>query len=235
MEIKVNEHWQHYKTKGIYKILNIGKLQAKEETGIDMADCVVYQSIEDERVWVRQIDYFLEEIKIDGIKISRFLKCDIKLCHKDFDSWNILKCKLNKRLVFDEQNKVNILAKSRELWWCHVGINIGSEEDGKHSEYERPVVILNKLSPVTYLVVPTTSKFKNQKYRVIAKSSNGKFSYALLDQIKVIDARRLKRKIDVILEDDFNLILKKINTEVLNCEIPLARDFSEPEGTVNTV
>ena len=154
---------------------------------------------------------------------------------KDFDGWNTLKCKLNKRLISDDRNKVNIMAKSRELWWCHVGINIGSEEDGKHLEYERPVVILNKLSPNTYIVAPTTSKFKNQKYRVIAKSTNGKFSYALLDQIKVIDARRLKRKIDVILEEDFKSIIEKINNEIFNCEIPLARDFSEPEGTVSTV
>ncbi len=154
---------------------------------------------------------------------------------KDFDEWNTLKKNLHNREVIDKNNKVKILAKSRELWWCHVGLNIGSEEDGKSNEFQRPVIIINRLSPTTYLIVPTTSKFKEHIFRLKMTTDDGKFSYALIDQIKVIDARRLKRKIEVVRERDFTILLQHIIKNVLNCEIPLARDFSEPEGTVSPV
>ncbi|MFA5871014.1 MAG: hypothetical protein WC842_03995 [Candidatus Paceibacterota bacterium] len=54
---------------------------------------------------------------------------------KDFDSWNIQKKKINTR------EKV-IFCNIREIWWCSLGVNIGSEEDGKNELFERPVLIL---------------------------------------------------------------------------------------------
>jgi mRNA interferase MazF len=154
---------------------------------------------------------------------------------KRFIEWNNLKIKLNERVILSSENKINILAKSRELWWCHIGVNIGNEQDGKNEEFERPVIILNKLSSSTYLIIPTTSKFKENKFRIRVDTLDGKFSYALIDQIKIIDARRLKRKINNIIEKDFAILKEKIYNTVINCEIPQKRDFSEPKGTVNTV
>jgi mRNA-degrading endonuclease toxin of MazEF toxin-antitoxin module len=110
---------------------------------------------------------------------------------KNFDDWHVLKKNLNTREVVDKNNKVKLLAKSRELWWCHVGLNIGSEEDGKNDEFQRPVIIINRLSSTTYLVAPTTSKFKENIFRLKMTTIDGKFSYALIDQIKVIDVRRM--------------------------------------------
>jgi mRNA-degrading endonuclease toxin of MazEF toxin-antitoxin module len=125
--------------------------------------------------------------------------------YKDFKMWSLLKAKLNERTISDVLPlHTSLVAKPRELWWCHIGLNIGSEQDGKSEEYERPVVIISKLSSTTYLIAPTTSKYKNDLYRIKVSTHNDKFSYALIDQIKVIDARRLKRKIGVILEKDFN-------------------------------
>ncbi len=151
---------------------------------------------------------------------------------KNFDEWNILKKKLEERGEKEAHTYTPPLAKKRDLWWCHLGVDVGSEEDGKNEEFQRPVIIVNKLSPHTYLVVPTTSKQKNNKFRIKVLTEENNFSFALIDQLKVIDGKRLKRKISVVSEKEFSLLIDTIVKEVLNCEIPLARDFSEPEGTV---
>ncbi len=154
---------------------------------------------------------------------------------KNFLDWNKLKINVDSKSVIDDKGKVNLLAKERELWWCHFGVNIGSEVDGKNADFERPVLIINKLSPTTYLVAPTTSKVKENEFRITVYGIEGKYSIVLIDQIKVIDVRRLKRKVDVIIEEDFIKLKEQICKLTINCEIPLTRDFSEPEGTVSTV
>ncbi len=63
---------------------------------------------------------------------------------KDFDSWNAKKKELHNRAgapFFHE----------REIWWCSIGINIGSEQDGSDDEYSRPVLVLKGLSKETFL------------------------------------------------------------------------------------
>ena len=96
----------------------------------------------------------------------------------------------------------------RELWWCHIGVNIGHEQDGKGENFERPVLVLRSLSKDTFLIAPTTSKFKENK-NYIKVTTGDKFSYALLDQIKVIDKKRLNRKISTIAKPEYELILKR--------------------------
>ena len=147
---------------------------------------------------------------------------------KHFDEWNSLKKELNDR---NDLDNVVVMAKPKDLWWCHVGVNIGSEQDGKNNEFERPIIVIAKLSTSTYLVVPTTSKFKEDQHRIKTRTHDDKFSFALTDQIKVIDSKRLKRKIGVIVDDDFILLKNNIIT-IINCESPLTGAFSEPEGTV---
>lgn len=155
---------------------------------------------------------------------------------KDFETWNILKIQINDREVLGEDMQLLYAAKKGDMWWCHVGLNVGSEEDGKNAEFERPVVILSKISTFTYLVVPTTSKDRAIKHRVKVRTQDNKFSFALLDQIKIIDMRRLKRRIGTVLIDDYNSVLNELSKMILsNCETPLARGISEPFGTVSTV
>lgn len=58
---------------------------------------------------------------------------------KDFDVWNNKKKELN-NAVF------NSYVHAREIWWCSIGINVGDEEDGKNSMFERPVLIIKKFN-----------------------------------------------------------------------------------------
>lgn len=54
IEININEVWRHNKTQGLYQILAIGK----EES--DLTDVVIYKSLKDGQVWVRNKEEFLD-------------------------------------------------------------------------------------------------------------------------------------------------------------------------------
>jgi mRNA interferase MazF len=76
--------------------------------------------------------------------------------HKDFDSWNLLKKKIQIK------NSVPSF-KSKEIWWCNLGINIGSEQDGKGLLFSRPVLVIKKISRQLFVGIPLSSKIKEDK------------------------------------------------------------------------
>ena len=52
----------------------MGTLQVKIED-LDMKECVVYQSLEDKKVWVRPLEDFMEKVKNEeGGETNRFIK-----------------------------------------------------------------------------------------------------------------------------------------------------------------
>ena len=69
------EVWQHYKTKGEYTVLGIGQMQVKI-ADLDMKECVIYKSLSDEKIWVRPLVDFCEDINLTDGKdsVSRFVK-----------------------------------------------------------------------------------------------------------------------------------------------------------------
>ena len=74
MEPKAGQIWQHYKTKGEYEIISIGKLQVKVES-LDMVDCVIYKAVSDGKVWVRPLADFVETVLNEtGERVPRFHK-----------------------------------------------------------------------------------------------------------------------------------------------------------------
>lgn len=70
--IQIGQIYQHYKTRGEYEILYLATLQAREESGIDMASVVVYRALADGSIWVRPVDYFLETLSHEGQLVRRF-------------------------------------------------------------------------------------------------------------------------------------------------------------------
>lgn len=100
---------------------------------------------------------------------------------KDFDKWNIIK----KQIELYQNINVN----EGELWWCNVGLNIGSEQDGPCPLFERPVFIAKRFSDRTCLVFPMTSKIKTGSYYYTIDT----FNTIILCQPKLIDTKRLKR------------------------------------------
>lgn len=122
---------------------------------------------------------------------------------KDFDDWN-----KQKKIVH------GILAtkhyKSREIWWCVLGVNIGTEQDGGGKTHERPVLILRGFGRNTCLVLPLTTSEKVHPMRICVGLIAGKSASVILSQIKVVDVRRLVEKICFLDKEIFENIRKSV-------------------------
>ena len=106
---------------------------------------------------------------------------------KVFDSWNEVK----KRTHAETQRLYTV----REIWWCRLGVNIGTEQDGKGEWYVRPCVILRGFGPDACLVVPLMTSTREHPLRVDIGMVEGRAARANLSQVRVIDTRRLEAKI----------------------------------------
>lgn len=114
---------------------------------------------------------------------------------KSFASWFAIKPKL-------DNFKQRPLFQEREVWMCHFGSNIGFEIDGKKQESLRPAIVFKKLSKFTLLVIPLTSKLKNGTWYSPSKVKNREGRFCL-NQIRMIDSKRLKYWVEQIDTNDF--------------------------------
>src|ERR1700722_4496180 len=113
------------------------------------------------------------------------------MMQKNFDEWNEQK----KSIQYEE---IPIFFMEREIWLCHVGLNVGSEQDGKGDEFLRPILIIRKFNKNLLWAVPLTKVQKEGSYNFEFSFMPPIVSVAILSQIKLIDAKRLKRKIGII-------------------------------------
>ncbi len=122
---------------------------------------------------------------------------------KNFDEWNTKKKQtemVNTRLFFHE----------REIWWCRLGENIGFEQDGKGKAFSRPVVVFKKFNNEVCLVLPLTTKIKNNKYYLPIQCKDGVTRSVILSQIRLIDAKRFLEKVETISSREFASITKAV-------------------------
>lgn len=122
---------------------------------------------------------------------------------KEYDNWNQLKKNLSAM-------KSSIFFHERDIWFCSLGKNIGDEEDGKNELFERPILIIRKFNNNIFLAIPLTSSKKDNNY-YYQYELGGKTYAGILSQIRLLDYRRLSRKIGMIKEDDFGMIIEKIH------------------------
>ncbi|MDD2657328.1 MAG: type II toxin-antitoxin system PemK/MazF family toxin [Candidatus Pacebacteria bacterium] len=128
---------------------------------------------------------------------------------KDYNIWTPIKKGLhnadNPRLFFHE----------REIWYCHLGENIGFEQDGGDDMFLRPIVIIRKFNNDILWGVPLTRTQKDMPFYFAFKlqsetGTDDEKSVAVLSQIRLIDAKRLRRMIGYISAEDFVLLKKKL-------------------------
>ena len=121
---------------------------------------------------------------------------------KDFDGWN-------KEKKFVHNSGTQKLFHEREIWQASFGINIGREQDGRGDNFERHVIILKTLSPDTFICLPLSTKKKLPIFQspVTHEEIHG---FALLDQIRVMDSKRLLRKIGTINLEEFLKLKEKM-------------------------
>lgn len=112
---------------------------------------------------------------------------------KDYDSWNILKQRLN-------FYKNTFKPRTGEVCLCSLGLNVEFESNGKNKNFARPVLVIKSYGKSGAIVLPLTSKRKEDLFHFKLK----KGSFVKLTQIKFVDAKRFKRS------------LYKIDTKLLN-------------------
>lgn len=122
---------------------------------------------------------------------------------EQFIAWTKLKIRIH---VSQDQNKY---FKEREIWWCSLGKNIGYEQDGKGSVFERPVLILKKFSKHVLWVVPMTSSDKCKKY-YFQVTHEGRVYAFILSQLRLISSKRLSRKIRTFPQRKFREVVVSI-------------------------
>jgi mRNA-degrading endonuclease toxin of MazEF toxin-antitoxin module len=122
---------------------------------------------------------------------------------KDFTEWQRVKQGIQ------DHNK-HLFVAEREVRWCFVGLNVGSEMDGGGVRYSRPVLIIKKTTPNTCLCIPLTTKQGQGPDFVGIDLGDGVLRKAILSQIKLIDTKRLRELIAVIDEDQFQKIKRAV-------------------------
>jgi mRNA-degrading endonuclease toxin of MazEF toxin-antitoxin module len=97
-------------------------------------------------------------------------------------------------------------SRNREIWWCSLGINVGFEQDGTGEKYDRPVLIIKSLNRYVCIIVPITTSQETGLHRISIGILNKKECYAVISQLRLIDARRLKNKIKTLNQELFDPI-----------------------------
>jgi len=126
---------------------------------------------------------------------------------KDFDSWNKVKKQVNGR-------EVDIFCNQREIWWCSIGLNVGSEEDGKNELFERPILILTVFNKNMVRVAPLTSKHKEDKHH-ISITYNDRSGSVILSQMKTISTKRLSRKLCRLDNEQFEKVAEVLKRDLI--------------------
>lgn len=123
----------------------------------------------------------------------------------DFNRWNLQKQKIHAR--------GSIFCNPREIWWCSLGMNIGSEQNGRNEIFERPVLITKVFSKETCRIIPMTSKIKEDEHHMSISYERIK-STLILSQMKTISTKRLSRKIGRLDEETFKKVFMRTKSSL---------------------
>lgn len=132
---------------------------------------------------------------------------------KYFDLWSAIKKVVNK-MTFK-----TIPLKTGDVFLIHLGVNIGSEMDGKGESFLSPVIVLKVTGIRSFIGIPTTTKEKSSE-SYVAISFNSTKNYAALSQIRSFDTLRIVRFYGSLQENDWKRLLSKFFYYFLENEIP---------------
>ncbi|MBP7992405.1 MAG: type II toxin-antitoxin system PemK/MazF family toxin [Candidatus Magasanikbacteria bacterium] len=116
-----------------------------------------------------------------------------------------------KKIQHDSESEPGFHFYEREIWWAALGKNIGHEMDGKNSSFERPVLILKKFSHSMCLVLPLTTKVREENENYFKLPIDGKQGAVVLPQPRTISIKRLINYVETVKPEDFSLIKEKFN------------------------
>jgi mRNA-degrading endonuclease toxin of MazEF toxin-antitoxin module len=118
---------------------------------------------------------------------------------KDFDRWNDHKKEVEARAG-------GVRFHEREIWWCSLGVNVGSEQDGVSKNFERPVLVVRNFNSRVLWILPLTRTVKPSRFFYRLDEMPGD-SAVVLSQLRLISSKRLLRKIRTLDERQFRQIV----------------------------
>lgn len=126
------------------------------------------------------------------------------------------------------EKKFSILFNGGEIWWCHIGMNVGEEEFGHGPEFIRPVLIFKKFSQNSFLGLPLSGHEKEGNWYFSLFVVDRKAS-VMFNQARVFDKRRLANRMVTMMDDDFLKVQAKFK-EIYCPEKVLPSSFRKDEG-----
>lgn len=123
--------------------------------------------------------------------------------NKDYQFWHKLKTYINNA-------SYRVKFKEGDVWFCRLGMNIGSEQDGKGEHFLRPILVLKKFNSQVFLAIPLTKTAKTGRFYYSFQLKDSVASTAILSQIRLVDAKRLKYQIGRLNKENMFQIKQKL-------------------------
>lgn len=123
--------------------------------------------------------------------------------HKDYRKWMEVKRNL-------DVSSENIYVRAAEIRWVAIGVNVGSEIDGKGKSFTRPCLVLHVIGNSLALVVPFTSQKKANKQFYHHVELEHFDSYLCLSQMRVVSQQRIFKRIKKVPAQQFVDLSSKI-------------------------
>ena len=118
---------------------------------------------------------------------------------KRFDDWNVQKKKIDADIGLADFHE-------REIWWCAIGVNVGSEQHSESGDFGRPVLVVKKFTRTVFWGIPFTTKVRDIDFRFRFNLEEVENDLLLL-QMRAFDRKRLLRKIGFMPKNDFRRLL----------------------------
>lgn len=124
---------------------------------------------------------------------------------QNFLSW------IKQKIKIDRKSEIQFYFHEREIWWASIGCNVGYEQNGKHADFERPVLVVKKFNQHVLWAIPLTSKTKRGKYYMQTKYEGATYNY-ILSQLRLISSKRLSRKIRMVPKNEFTEVRQRLKS-----------------------
>ena len=122
---------------------------------------------------------------------------------QDFDTWNT-----KKKILSSLEREINF--HNREIWYTSLWENIWFEQNGKWENFLRPVLVYKKFNKNIFYWIPLTSKEKDGRFYYTFEFKTWVSSSAILSQMKLIDSKRLYRRIGMMSKEFYSELTEKI-------------------------
>ena len=122
---------------------------------------------------------------------------------KNYNVWTEIK-------TFLQNIQPRVYFRNGDIWFCHMGQNIGFEQNGRGNKFLRPVIVLKKFNNNIFWAIPLTRTLKNNKYYHLFSFQANSQSAAILTQLRLMDGKRLKYKTGKVRLEEMHKIKEKL-------------------------